>query len=310
MNMQFSVFTPTYNRAHLLSNAYESLCAQSFQDFEWLVIDDESSDDTVSLVHRWQKCAPFPIRLIEQKRGGKHRAHNKAASHARGELFTVLDSDDTITRHALERLAFHWHSIPAADRDKYSGVTCLCRDAKTGAVVGSAFPRGVLDCRHYEIETLYGVRGEKWGCHRTDVLRRTPFPEVPGELFCPEALVWNRIARSYLVRHVNDMLRTYAPQRDGLTASIRPVLIGSPNGARTYYREWLELDVPTEAKARRAVNYIRYSLHAGLSAKSAIKQSPAVTLAVPAAVPGWLLYRSDLARYANPSLLAPFKVPA
>ena len=141
-------------------------------------------------------------------------------------------------------------------------------------------------------------------------MRATPFPEVPGELYCPEGVVWNRIAKSYLVRHANDLLRNYVPQRDGLTASIRRVLIASPTGTRTYYREWLELDIPAYAKAPRAVNYIRYSLHAGISTKSAIEQSSVPTLAALAAIPGWLLYRADLARCASPSYIAPFKVAA
>ncbi|MCC6587329.1 MAG: glycosyltransferase family 2 protein [Bryobacterales bacterium] len=308
--MRFTVFTPTYNRAHLLRNVFASLKAQSLQDFEWVVVDDGSTDDTVPLVEQWQKRPPFPIHLIKQKRGGKHRAHNIAVSQAQGELFTVLDSDDTIAGNALERLVFHWHSIPFQSRHLYSGVTCLCRDESTGAIVGTAFPRDVLDCRHYETETVYRVQGEKWGCHRTEVLRATPYPEVPGELFCPEGVVWNRIAKSYLVRHVNDVLRNYVPQRDSLSVCIRPVLMGSPSGARTYYREWLELDIPVEAKAARAVNYIRYSLHAGVSTKCAIEQSSAQGFTTAAAVPGWLYYRADLARYGSHSRIASMRVAA
>lgn len=308
--MLFTVFTPTYNRAHLLCDAYQSLLDQTCKDFEWLVVDDESTDDTIALIREWQQYAAFPIRLIKQKRGGKHRAHNNAVRHAEGDLFCVLDSDDTLTPGALERLTFHWCAIPDSNRRSYSGVTGLCRDKNTLRIIGTAFPRDVLDCRHYETETLHRVHGEKWGCHRTDVLRSQTYPEIPGELYCPEGVVWNRIAKSYLVRHVNEVLRNYNPQPDGLAASFRSLLMRSPNGARIHYGEYLNLEVPSRTKLRRAVNYIRYSLHAGMSTDFAIRQSPCPIVTTAASIPGWLCYQADLAKYGKPSPSGSYVVTA
>jgi glycosyltransferase involved in cell wall biosynthesis len=296
----FTVFTPTFNRRHSLPRAYASLCAQTFLDFEWLVVDDGSTDDTASLVAGWQSAAPFPIRYVYEENRGKHAAYNRAIELAQGELFTILDSDDALVPRALERLSFHWRSIPEPLRERYSGVTCLAMDERS-RIVGRPFPADVVDCRHYEIESRLGAVGEKWGCHRTEVLRRYPFPEVPGERYCADALVWNRIARRYLVRNVNEPLRVYFRHAGGIMGSCRALQIQSPQLSRLYFREYLELDVPLLWAARRAVGYVRFSLHAGVRWGRILLDSPARAVTAAAALPATLLYGADLLRQASRS---------
>ena len=289
----FTVFTPTFNRSELLVRTYESLCRQTYRNMEWLIVDDGSSDDTAERVHAWQRSALFPIRYFHQPNGGKHRAHNVAIAHASGELLAVLDSDDTLVPLAIERLVFHWKSIPEAEQDRFSGVTCLCTDER-GELVGQAFPAPVLDCRHYELETVFRVSGEKWGCHRTSVLRQYEFPEIPGETHCPEGLVWNRIAKRYLVRHVNEPLRVYHRHGHGLIANLAQVLSHSPQGTRRYYQECLRLDAPWRWRLRCAANYMRYSLHAGVALGDALAESPSPVWTVLAAPAALACYTRDL----------------
>ena len=104
---KITVFTPTYNRAYILENLYRSLQRQSFTDFEWLVVDDGSSDGTKALFERWQKeDNPFPIRYCYKENGGKCRAINYGLKLAQGELFFTVDSDDYLTDDHWKR----WHS--------------------------------------------------------------------------------------------------------------------------------------------------------------------------------------------------------
>ena len=82
---RFSVFTPTRDRAHTLHRVYESLRAQTFRDFEWLIIDNGSSDGTGDLVEGWQQVAAFPIRYVVQENAGVHGSWNRAVAEARGD---------------------------------------------------------------------------------------------------------------------------------------------------------------------------------------------------------------------------------
>ena len=118
---KITVFTPTYNRAYILENLYRSLQRQSFTDFEWLVVDDGSSDVTKALFERWQKeDNPFPIRYCYKENGGKCRAINYGLKLAQGELFFTVDSDDYLTDDALEKVVL-WESTLPKDQ-KFCGI--------------------------------------------------------------------------------------------------------------------------------------------------------------------------------------------
>lgn len=201
----FTVFTATYNRAETLHRVHDSLARQTFTDFEWLVVDDGSEDGTRDLVDRWIHSSAFPIRYIWQANRGKHTAWNIGVREARGELFLSLDSDDACVPEALERFMHHWDSIPDDERDGFSAVTALCAD-RHGRLIGTPFPSSPLDSDPIEIRYRHKLRGDKWGFHRTDVLRAFPFPEPPGTSFVGERVVWERIATRYRTRYVNEQL--------------------------------------------------------------------------------------------------------
>ena len=205
----FTVFTPTHNRATTLPGVYESLCRQTFTSFEWLVVDDASTDCTADLVRAWQEEGRLEIRYVWQPHGHKKTAFNRGVRLARGELFLPLDSDDACVPEALEVLRGHWLAIPDEQRPGFSAVTALCRDER-GCLVGDRFPTDVLDSDPLEVRYVHRIQGEQWGFQRTDVLREYPFPEhVPGHV--PEGVVWAPIGLRYKTRFVNDVLRIYRP---------------------------------------------------------------------------------------------------
>ena len=101
--MRITVFTPTYNRSYIIERLYHSLKRQTFRDFEWIVIDDGSTDDTELRFTQIQNDSnDFPIHYIKTANGGKHRAINKGVTRASGELFYIVDSDDFLPDDALE----------------------------------------------------------------------------------------------------------------------------------------------------------------------------------------------------------------
>lgn len=290
----FTVFTSTFNRASTLHRVYESLKAQTFSDFEWLIIDDGSTDNTSKIVEEWQKEANFPIRYIWQENQGKHIAFNRGVQEAQGKLFLTVDSDDAFVSTALEKLQYYWDSIPNTQQDLFAGVTVLCVNQE-GKLVGNEFPCDITDSNSVDIHTLHGVFGEKWGFQRTDVLKKFPFPEISGEKFITEAVVWDKISKYYQTRFVNDKLRIYYEDTSiSLSNSSVKCRAKNPKGAMLYYKEYSELKIPLIWKVKAIINYIRFSLHAGIGFLYIIFDSQNKLLTSVMIGYGFFFYLSDL----------------
>jgi glycosyltransferase involved in cell wall biosynthesis len=235
----FTVFTPAYNRAHTIQRVFDSLRAQSLRDFEWLVVDDGSTDHTSELIAAWIKLVDFPIRYFKQDHSGKHFAHNLALREAKGQFFMLLDSDDACVPRALEKIVYYWNTIPAKDRAQYSSVVGLCRN-QHGEIIGDCFPSDPFDASLHERRYIHRLRGEKAGAARLEVLRQFPFPEIKGAQFVPEGAVWLEISKKYKARCVNEVFRIYYvdDERTGPTLSKRRALCNDAPG-RLYYYGWL-----------------------------------------------------------------------
>ncbi|HZW03335.1 MAG TPA: glycosyltransferase family 2 protein [Anaerolineaceae bacterium] len=272
----FSVFTPTLNRAHTLPRVCAALQAQTYRDFEWLIIDDGSTDVTPELVRGWQAEGAMPIQYHWQTNAGKHAAVNHGVAVARGAFFLFLDSDDACVPTALERLKYHWDAIPAGQKERFSAVSSLAQDPD-GRVIGSRFPFDPTDSDPLEIRLKYQVTGEKWGFHRTDVLRQFPYPRFGQEKALPESLLWNRIALRYKTRYVNEPLEIYYPAPDGWGKNSTRIRARNPHGTRQYYREFVAMDypIPPARLLREYANYVRYSLHAGVGFGRTLAEIPA-----------------------------------
>jgi glycosyltransferase involved in cell wall biosynthesis len=235
----FTVFTPTYNRAHTLHRVYDSLGAQTLRDFEWIIIDDGSTDGTAKLVANWEKSADFTVRYFRQDHCGKHIAHNLAVREGRGKFFLPFDSDDACAPQALERFAYHWDAIPESQRASFCGVSALCCD-QHGNLVGDKFPRDPFDANLRDVIYVHHIRGEKWGPELLELVRRYPFPQISGTHFVPEGLVWLDMAKTYKIRFVNEVLRTYHVDGDVKNGSLTALRKNDENalGRLTYY-VWL-----------------------------------------------------------------------
>ena len=233
----FTVFTPTYNRAHTLYRVFKSLCEQNFRDFEWLLVDDGSTDNTKELIETWVKMAKFPVRYFWQENSGKHIAYNLGIREARGQMFAVLDSDDTLVPNALERLFKLWNEIPECERSGFCLIGGHCRD-QDGAQIGTTFPRSPFDTTAQESSFVYRIRGEKFVVRRTEILRRYPFPKIAGTNYIPEPLVGLQIGRSYKFRFVNEVFRIYYVDKTPANLSSRKNVALGARG-RLCYNLWL-----------------------------------------------------------------------
>ena len=149
--MFFTVYTPTYNRAHLLHRVYDSLMAQDERDFEWLIIDDGSTDNTATLVEDWVVKAPFPVRYVRQANQGKHIATNRAVELAAGEMFVIVDSDDWLANGALGILREAWGAIPDELKPRVANIAGLFLDPSEKPVT-RLFPSDEFDCSSVDME--------------------------------------------------------------------------------------------------------------------------------------------------------------
>lgn len=231
---KITVFTPTYNRSYIIDNLYKSLRRQTYRNFEWVVIDDGSEDDTKERFERYLKDNnDFQINYQKVKNGGKHRAINRGVRDARGDLFFIVDSDDYLTDDALEKIVKVEESIPEERRKSFVGVS-LKRGINTEKIIGKTFDGDYLDITMLE-RAKNGITGDQAEVFYTDVLRQYPFPEFNGENFLSECVVWDKIAyNGYKMRFANDIVYICDYLPDGLTANCERLYDLNPIGYGLY----------------------------------------------------------------------------
>lgn len=259
----FSVITPTYNRVETLHRVYNSLQQQTIKQFEWIVVDDGSTDNTSSKITAWQVESPFPIVYVMQENMGKPSAVNRGVGLAKGDYVVILDSDDACKANAMEKMLCAWQQIPENKREGFVGITGLCED-QNGRLVGEKFPTDTLDASALELSYCYKTQGEKWGFLRTDVLREIPQPMVDG--FIPESIWWHSIAKKYKTRYINEIVRIYYVD-DAETEQLSSISDPFKHAkGHAYWHQWvLNEEIAYFWKApmvflRSGVHYSRFSL--------------------------------------------------
>ena len=251
-----TVFTPTYNRAYIIGNLYTSLCKQTCEDFEWLVVDDGSTDRTEALIQTYITEGKITVRYFKQKNQGKHVAINKGVCEAKGELFFIVDSDDYLSTDAIEKVLFYYRQV---EHDYlFAGISGI-RTTFTGKRIGGKIKNGILDCSSLDLRLRYHVEGDMAEVYRTSILKKYPFPVFEGESFCPEALIWNRISLNYKLRFVDEEIYFCEYRPDGLTAKIIRLRMESPRASMLYYSELYRMHIPFLQKLKAAINYWRFA---------------------------------------------------
>lgn len=255
--MLVTVFTPSYNRASYLHQLYQSLCNQACMDFEWIIVDDGSKDNTSEVMEQIisANTYAFDVRYYYKENGGKHTAINKGVKEAKGDLFLILDSDDSLPPNAIADVLEQYKDIEYnADVAGVSGLMAH----HDGTQIGSGYPDGCDIVSSIEMRYKYGVTGDLMEVWRTSVLKEFPFPEIKGERFSPEALVWNRIARKYKLKCFNKVIYYRDYLDGGLTDNIVKIRMNSPMATVMCYAELMDANIPFIQKIKTAINYWRF----------------------------------------------------
>lgn len=222
-NYKFTIFTPCYNGAKTIKRVFDSVEAQTYTDFEWIIVNDGSKDNSDFVIRELINRSPVKnkIRYIVQENIGKHRTWNNVVDLAEGEAFLPADADDSFLPETLEY--FNERLNEVVDRfgsiDKFSGINVCVYDPLTGKMYGTPYPENGMVSDNVELAYRYRVVGEHWGCIRTELLKKYKFPEVRGH-FYTESRLWFYLAKlGYKVVCYNDCLRAYFYEDTSLTHS-------------------------------------------------------------------------------------------
>lgn len=236
-----SIITPTYNRAYILPQCYRSLCEQSDTDFEWIVIDDGSTDETEQLINSFIAENKISIKYFKQPNGGKHRAHNLGVLKASGNLSVCLDSDDMLSPDAIKTAKEIWRDKRTDDS---VGILALRGDIINHNPICTEIPVGLTYSTMSNLRDKFGFEGDTVLFFETKILKENLFKEFDGEKFLPENNLYCDIDCIGKMILINSVLYYCEYQPDGLTAKYHKLLFNNPKGtADTYYK--MAVNAPT-----------------------------------------------------------------
>lgn len=232
-----TIFTPTYNRADKLPRLYDSLCRQSCYDFEWLIIDDGSSDNTAEVAAAFVEEKRFPVRYIQKENGGKHTAYNLALEQAKGEWFLCVDSDDFLAENIVGKLLDKLQTL-----NDQNGLIAYKEDV-TGKVLSSQFPSGLKQEKMHLLSLKHGCSGEFTLVFSTAFAKKFPFPVFPGERFVTECVVYDQMDQHGEMALYPEVITICEYQADGYSQNANAVMKKNPSGYCLYFLQRIDLQL-------------------------------------------------------------------
>ena len=247
------IFTPAYNRAYLLLRLYESLCAQSNQDFEWLVIDDGSTDGTELLLKKLQAEGRIQMRYIVQNNQGMHGAHNTAYQNIQAPYNTCIDSDDYAPVDAVEKILKACDALPA----NCAGIVGLDANTK-GQIIGTRFNQAYTTLEQFYHE---GGKGDKKIVYKTEVVKRYPaYPLFEGERYVGLAYLYLLIDKDYVLKTLNEVLVIVDYQAEGSSNNMLKQYVKNPQGFLFYRTAMIQHSAYKAVQFRHAIHYVSSAL--------------------------------------------------
>ncbi len=269
-----TIFTPTYNRAYIINNLYQSLLNQTDGDFDWLIIDDGSTDDTEKVIQKFIKENKISIKYIKKENGGKPAAINDALEIANdNELFMIVDSDDYLTNDAVEKTRKNYNNVK--DKKDFVGVVGLRGDSNGNPHLEFCGEKQRKKNKYYSLEYIdtdaidyrfkYNIKGDRAEVFKTEILKKYRFPKIQNEKFIFESIVWYQIAEDgYKQRYFNDVIYITEYMPDGLSKNIENHLKKNPESMRYLCNKCMEWKkIPPREKMKQCIDYYRYGIYNG-----------------------------------------------
>lgn len=265
-----TVFTPSYNRKKELKLLYESLLKQNTKNFEWLIVDDGSNDDTSKYIDKLKSKNIININYVYKMNGGKQSAYNKGLDEARGDIFLCIDSDDILKENILKSIEDDFSKI--SDNDELAGIMYVQGFINNKSkIIGTAFKNNGLIDTYYNIYNKHGIKGDKLIVLKTKVAKEYYFPIIEGEKFVPEALVFNRISHKYKLLCSNVVASYKEYLEGGYTDNYFSLARRNPKGNMLYFKELYAFN----KSFYNVYGYILFGIYAKYNFYDILKEHPA-----------------------------------
>ena len=207
VGVEITVLTPVFNRKMELKRCMDSVKEQTFRNFEYIIVNDGSTENIDDMINEFMDAVSFPVMYIKKDNGGVHTARNLGIRYARGEMLAMIDSDDELLPNTLETFISIWRSIP--NKNMFREVVARCLD-QNGNLVGDPFPENINSVSwKIRKKIRRKTKGEKYGFHVTQIMKDNPWPEPDGITFVTEDILWGKLNKSYDSYVINDPLRIY-----------------------------------------------------------------------------------------------------
>ena len=282
-----TILTPTYNRGYIIKKAYESLLTQSDKNFEWLIIDDGSNDNTKEIVNDFIRENKINIRYYKKENGGKHTAVNYGVKKAKGDIIIILDSDDFLTSDAVEKINKYW--IKYCNNEKICALSFL-KMYPNEKIVGKRYNGSEIISDHISFRYNKGILGDMAEVFKTSVLKKYPFPVFGNERFLSETIVWNKIALDYKTVYINEAIYVCEYLEDGLSKNCLKSRIKCPIGSLENAKVFLNQKFKLSIRIKNSIIYTGFSLIARKKIKEIIKYSDSDLLVILFIPLGFLFY--------------------
>ncbi|MCD7862514.1 MAG: glycosyltransferase family 2 protein [Lachnospiraceae bacterium] len=272
---RLTVFTPTYNRAKLLTRSYEAMKRQTNKNFIWMIIDDGSTDHTKDMAESWaEEEKEFSIVYYHKENGGLHTAYNEAIAHIETELCVCIDSDDYMPDDAVEKILSFWEENGS---DEYAGIVGLDYYADGSGIVGGDPLPDLKSVNLIDLMTgKYPIHnGDRTDVVRTELYRQfAPMKVFPGEKNFNPHYMHLQISKTYDFLVLNENLRFVEYQPDGMSNSMLKQYRNSPNSFVEIRKLYLSFsDTDFKFKFRNSIHLVSSCILAGKFAK-VLKESP------------------------------------
>lgn len=258
-------------------------------NFEWIIIDDGSTDRTMEMVNEWIQCTRYAIRYEKQKNSGKHVAFNKAVKMAKGDIFICVDSDDQLVPEAVEWIEDDFSKL------SLSNIGVVSPRINRNGICESGWNKiNFKEIDIIDLKELYGIVESAIAIRMSVLKNNEPFIKFENEKFLPESWLYLDLYKlgKFLVHNRGYYISEY--QETGLTKNLWKHWKNNPQGILATLEKKYNVSKKynfakrekVQTKVILNINSLCFAVHTNI-----FKITPSKAKSVILFVPAWIIYR-------------------